>query len=72
METGGSPGPISLAGYQWCSPSFQVNMHSSKNISWLPLFSRDSVKLQDITQLSAEQSQPIYWLTDNKAAGSMT
>lgn len=30
METGGFPGPISLAGCQWCSLSSQVNMGRSK------------------------------------------
>ena len=41
METGGSPGPISSAGCQWCSRSFQVNMKTNNDAIRFLLFSKE-------------------------------
>ena len=71
METGGSPGPISLAGCQWCSRSFQVNMKTNKAAIGFLLFTKvpsDSFSLSMFPPwcIHFEMSMLIYTLGNNK------
>ena len=50
MATGGSPGPISSAGWQWCSRSFQVHKSSQVKCIYIAHLKTTRVDQGAVTQ----------------------